>query len=203
MWALPDPESTSQHCNRALFSLCRLPGKFQINFHPLLTFKASKKGCVPAFLVNQGPSCSLGQCSAWWGLHGHTSLGLPHTRLAASRPLFTRALEKPTLLMVAGPAPTWIWWKLSILFLNSPHNMHYFIVCFYPLLKVDKMKTMTSLSFKLEKPPPPGSLPSLLWSGLRYWVICTQLLMSFFLLDVDFHFLPKNHSSYPQTHSGK
>ena len=69
--------------------------------------------------------------------------------------------------------------------------LHYFIVCFYPLLKVDKMKTMISLSFKLEKPPPPGSLPCLLWSGLRYWVICTLLLMSLFLLDVDFHFLPK------------
>ena len=142
-------------------------------------------------LVNQGPSCSLWQRPAWWGLHGHTSLSLPHTRLGASRPLFTWALEKPTLLMAAGPAPTWIWWKLSILFLNSPHNMHYFIVCFYPPLKVDKMKTMISLSFKLEKPPPPGSLPSLLWSGLRYWVICTLLLMSFFLHDVDFHSLPK------------
>ena len=142
-------------------------------------------------LVNQGPSCSLWQRPAWWGLHGHTSLSLPHTRLGAFRPLFTWALEKPTLLMAAGPAPTWIWWKLSLLFLNLPHNMHYFIVCFYPPLKVDKMKTMISLSFKLEKPPPPGSLPSLLWSGLQYWVICTPLLMSFFLHDVDFHSLPK------------
>ena len=111
-------------------------GSFKLIFIPFSLLRPLKRAAFLPSLVNQGPSCSLGQRSAWWGVHGHTSLGLPYTRLGASRPLFTWALGKPALFTPAGPAPTWIWWKLSILFLNSPHNMHYFIVCFYPLLKV-------------------------------------------------------------------
>lgn len=162
MRALPDPESTSQHCHRALFSLCRLPGKFQINFHPLLTFKASKKGCIPAFLGEPGPF-----------LFPRTALSLvgsawPHV---PGPPLHQAGGFQTTLHLGPGKAsPVHGSWASAHLDLMETEHFvfkftpqHVLFYCFYPLLKVDKMKTMISLSFKLEKPP-----PCLLGSGLQY-----------------------------------
>ena len=83
-------------------------GSFKLIFIPFSLLRPLKRAAFLPSLVNQGPSCSLGQRSAWWGVHGHTSLGLPYTRLGASRPLFTWALGKPALFTAAGPAPTWI-----------------------------------------------------------------------------------------------
>jgi hypothetical protein len=64
-WVLPDPECASQHCNWVLFSLCRLPVKFQINFNPLLTLRPLKRAVFPPSLVNWGLSLSLGRLSSW------------------------------------------------------------------------------------------------------------------------------------------
>lgn len=70
-WALPGPERASQHHNWVLFSLCRLPVKFQINLNPLLTSKASLQRVVflPSLVRGGGSPTSLEWLSSWQGLH--------------------------------------------------------------------------------------------------------------------------------------
>lgn len=89
--------AASQHCNHVLFSLCRLPGKLQINFNPLLTFEASKKGCVSTSLSKPGtapsPRTAPSLVKASPGLAGGSSQALhcccfspgPWERQASSR----------------------------------------------------------------------------------------------------------------------
>ena len=52
-------------------------GSFKLIFILFSLLRPLKRAAFLPSLVNQGPSCSLGQRSAWWGLHGHTSPGLP------------------------------------------------------------------------------------------------------------------------------